>query len=373
MGPSRPNRVRSVDRLRGLIIALMALDHGSSFWSTARRQSEYWAVGFPRYTDDLEFVVRLVSHLCAPGFFLLMGASMALSARGKSGDARRQLDGFLLRRGALLVGLQFSVINAAWYLGGAARPYVLHPGGGGSVWVYFGVLAALGACMVLLVPLMRLSTRALLLGGAALVGGCFVLLPDAAAAAALAPIWQRIGYVPGQTGMVLVRYPWLPWLGVSMWGVVLGRLLAEDADRAHRGSIVVGLVLLGGFVALRLLDAPLDPNPRQAGWVGVFNVTKYPPSPAFLMLTVGANLALLGLLSGAARRRDPLTTLGRAALFFYVVHLYLLGGVGHLLPRLSAPETVLAWLVALVPLWALSRWWGPFKASRPPGSPLRYL
>ncbi len=57
-----------------------------------------------------------------------------------------------------------------------------------------------------------------------------------------------------------------------------------------------------------------------------FNVTKYPPSLQFLLLTLGVGLLLLRLYEHptVARALAPLAAVGAAPMFFYLLHLYVL-------------------------------------------------
>src|ERR1700740_1553049 len=69
-----------VDLVRGLVMMLMAVAHPRDYFS-----------GLPYAPEDLSktfgalFFTRVITHICAPVFFLLAGAGAYLSvARGKS-------------------------------------------------------------------------------------------------------------------------------------------------------------------------------------------------------------------------------------------------------------------------------------------------
>lgn len=54
------------------------------------------------------------------------------------------------------------------------------------------------------------------------------------------------------------------------------------------------------------------------------NTTKYPPSLAFLLMTLGPAIALLGWLDRARPDRHPLVVFGRVPLFYFVLHIPLI-------------------------------------------------
>lgn len=148
-------RVSAFDRLRGLIIVLMALDHASYFIARVH-QTETWASQPPYYADFVSFITRRITHLCAPGFFLLMGVGVALlaQARRAAGWTPARITRFLATRGVVLLVVQHVVENPAWLLGvlsmdssaGAAIGGL--PGPGGEVMLSFGVLSALGVALI---------------------------------------------------------------------------------------------------------------------------------------------------------------------------------------------------------------------------------
>ena len=136
-------RIRAIDWVRGLVIALMTVDHAGSIFDAAhmRGDSARWVPGTPLPAG--EFLTRWVTHLCAPTFVLLAGASLALSAekrRGEPGQTR-----FIVTRGLLIAAL-----DPLWMSLGFARYRVL----------VFQVLYAIGMSLVCMAALRRQIGRA---------------------------------------------------------------------------------------------------------------------------------------------------------------------------------------------------------------------
>ena len=111
----------------------------------------------------------------------------------------------------------------------------------------------------------------------------------------------------------------------------------------------------------------------------VLNPVKYPPSITFTLLMVGIDLIVLWLLARVAEVWPwvlrPLEVLGRAPLFFYILHPFLYAGIGHLLtPQgTSILLTYPFWLLGVLILFPATLWYGHFKRRQPTGSILRFL
>jgi len=181
-------------------------------------------------------------------------------------------------------------------------------------------------------------------------------------------------------------YAVLPWFGVALIGYAISSWLVRAPLRALLGA---GAALIGAGLALRALGLG-DPAPF-GGALRFVDVTKYPPSPVFLLWTLGAAALALGLLPRLpAALRAPLATLGRASLFFYVLHLPVAHLAGDLVNHLRFGQTpapagapasaALVWgltAALLVPLTAACAGWTALKARfahrRWAGLPLRWL
>jgi uncharacterized membrane protein len=90
-------RFNALDAHRGLIMALMAIDHASYFIARAH-SAEFWGATLPSYPNAWWFWTRWITHLCAPGFFLLMGIGMTLFAvsRLRAGWSEHRITAFFI-------------------------------------------------------------------------------------------------------------------------------------------------------------------------------------------------------------------------------------------------------------------------------------
>jgi uncharacterized membrane protein len=365
-------RLLPLDALRGVIMIAMALDHANFFIARAHSPGERWSDPLPRYESALAFLTRFVTHLAAPGFFFLLGASVVLFAesRGQLGWSYGAIARKLIVRGLLLIALQLLVENPAWQLGG---PFRLTP-------VYIGVLYALGGAMIVGALLVSLSAPMLLVIGLAAIAATHLLLPAPNQAfAAIAPL-ARLLLIPGLTAPIVVNYPLIPWLGIACLGMAFGRWLLADRSGAYRWSLLIGTVCLLSFAAVRSFGGFGNIRPIEgAGWVAFLNVVKYPPSLAFTLLTLGVDLAMLGLLARAGDAITgwgrPLLAFGQNPLFFYIAHLYLYGLIGLAIDPngIGIARMYPFWLVGLVILYFLCRWYGTFKQRQAPKSLWRLL
>lgn len=376
------SRLLYLDALRGLIMILMAVDH-ASFFIAHKHPAEFWGQPLPEYAGALPFLTRFVTHFCAPGFFFLMGIGMMLFAQSRRqlGWTDSAIRKHFLTRGALLVVLQLFIENPAWILGPAAELSSQPPGGGSSVMLHFGVLYGLGASMLVCAFLLRLNAIVLACISLLAVLLTQALIPGPDKVAELYSPLARLLLIPGHTNIVQVFYPLLPWLGLAVFGLIFARWILANPAAIPRQAALIGTGFLLLFLLVRLAGSFGNIHPvNNSTWITFLSVTKYPPSLAYVLLTLGVDLLLLALfaciVTTLRRWAKPLFVFGQTALFFYLAHLYLYAGMG--LAIAPAGGTSLGWMYAywaggLVLLYVFCVRYRTFKQGTAPHSVWRFF
>jgi uncharacterized membrane protein len=378
-------RLDSVDLLRGVVMVIMALDHVRDFFSNA----PYDPLDLAR-TDPALFLTRWITHFCAPVFVFLAGSSAYLSlsrGRTKAGLAR-----FLLIRGVLLVLLELTVVRFGWLFNLDYR------------FLFVQVIWALGWSMIVLAALVFLPTWAVAAFGIVMIAGHNLLDsigPDRFGS--LGWLWTILhnpGIMPLPGGRYIVVYPLIPWLGVIALGYGIGPILVREQSERRRWLIGIGITMTLAFVVLRAINQYGDPQPWSQQSDALFtvfsfiNLTKYPPSLLFLLMTLGPSLIMLALLdSKIGPLGRPFVIFGRVPLFYYLLHLPLIhliavgiayirfGQASWLLDNAMGvpsqygydlPVVYLVWLTVIVVLFPVCRWYAGVKQRRP-DTWLRYL
>ena len=320
-------RVASIDVMRGLVMMIMMLDHVRETFFLR------WQVTDPMdvaQTEPALFFSRFAAHFCAPMFVFLTGLSAWLYAHPSAGP--RPATGFLLKRGLFLVVLEVLVVSVAW-TGIFPAPTI-----------YLQVIWVIGLAMIALALLHQLPRAVLAVIGLVIVCGHNLLTPVTFAPGDWGYIpWTILhdrGFLVADGALkIKVSYPLLPWIGVIVLGYVAGPWYARTVESARRRSLLVttGVAALAVLLVLRGLNIygeTLDWTTGETALrtvMSFLNVTKYPPSLAFLLLTLGVGLVVLGWLE----QRDNLflrvcATFGGAPMFYYLLHLFLLLGLQKL-------------------------------------------
>jgi uncharacterized membrane protein len=338
-------RLASIDVVRGVVMALMALDH-------VRVYSGIPAGG----PTAAVFLTRWVTHFCAPAFFFLAGTSAFLRGNGRSGEP--SLSRWLVTRGLVLVALELTVIRLSWTFNFDYAHYVLA-----------GVIWSLGWCMVLLAGIVRLPMQAIVAFAFVVIAGhnAIPLLLGGRVESLLgspAGPLARVLYFGGAFAIggatepnAFVLYSLIPWIGVMSAGYAFGTVMTRTPPARRDACLRLGLVCTLAFLALRGFqlygDRPWMSPPGQPwapAWIRFLATSKYPASLQFLLMTLGPILIALGALEGRVGRiAGAFVPLGRVPMFYYLLHIPLIHLVALVIATARTPAA-LPWLFSNHPM-----------------------
>jgi uncharacterized membrane protein len=371
-------RLASIDTLRGLIMVIMALDH-VSFMVGRFHSGEMWAGLWTRYASPLAFLTRFITHVCAPGFFFLMGAGISLLAenRKQQGWSDGRISGFLLKRGLLLVLVSFFLEIPAWLIGlissrvePLAGPDSIIPGEGPPMMV-FTVLVGLGLSMALSAAFSRFRAAVWAVLAVAALLATALLTPGPEHIATAYGFFTGLLLVPGVNHHIWIQYPVIPWCGITALGVLFGRWIVHDRRATFASVPWLGVAALAAAIALRAYGGFGNIRlPRDASWIEFLNFIKYPPALVFTLFMLGVNLLLLACFDRMPARLAfvrVLRVFGEAPLAFYLAHLWLFALIGAAGFRDGAGylAVYVVWFAGLWPLYFVTRRYRDFKQSKP--------
>jgi len=388
-------RIPSIDLLRGLVILLMALDHVRMYFGEGTWFSEPTHLAT---TTPLLFFTRWITHFCAPVFVFLAGVSAYLSGRKKS--SQKEISGFLLSRGLWLIFVELVIVNFAWTFDITNSFHILQ------------VIWAIGISMAALSVLVFLPNKSIFTAGLVLVLGHNLLDGISASGTSFhSLIWytlhQKEFVIFDSGNIVNFVYPVLPWIGLMALGYVFGTLYEKEfePDKRKRLLLQLGIGMIALFMVLRGFNLYGEPDmwTHQGSFIfsvmSFLNTTKYPPSLHFLLMTIGPALIFLSISEKVqSKLSKPVIIFGKVPFLFYVVHLYVI----HLLAMiflvsqgqewnayiLTAREITsgrlgnygvgleavyIIWILVLVMLYPLCRWYQGYKSSHPEKRWLSYL
>ncbi len=274
-------RIQSIDVLRGIIMAIMALDHSRDFFHISA------AIGNPldpETTTPILFFTRWITHFCAPTFVFLSGVSIYLQSLRKT---RKQLAIFLLTRGLWLVFAELTIVGFGWSFDYTFSFFFLQ-----VIWAIgwsmvilsalvfcpYWVLAALGIIITLCHNLIDYAT----------------ITDSATEMTANALIMTSFKQYAVGASKVMFGYAILPWTGIMLLGYAVGRWFNTSlVTPQHRKRVLIsfGLLLCTLFVLLRFSNGYGDPRPWETRAtitktiMAFLDVTKYPPSLMYACMT----------------------------------------------------------------------------------------
>jgi uncharacterized membrane protein len=301
-------------------MVIMALDHTRDFFHLGALVSDPTNL---ETTTPILFFTRFITHYCAPVFVFLAGTSAFLYGNKKTTN---ELSKFLFSRGVWLIFLELLVNNFLWR-------FDINYG-----FIHLQVIWAIGFSMICLSILIYLPKNILLAIGIILVAGHNLLDGIIMEGSSLKSIiWyllhQQSYFLISENRWIGITYPVLPWIGVIVLGYCFGTFYQKGYDVTIRKKwlirLGVGATLL--FFILRGINVygDLAPWSHQNNMtytiLSFLNVTKYPPSLAFLLITLGPPMLFL---YATDNYKNKLTNFfiafGRVPLFYYFLHILII-------------------------------------------------
>lgn len=336
-------------------------------------------------TSPLLFFTRWITHLCAPIFVFLAGTSVYLSLQTNGDIAdKRQL---LIKRGFWLIFLEFTIVNFGLFFDIGFHTLL------------FEVIAAIGFGFIMLGLLLKIRPKTLGITGLIIIfcHNLLAIIPfaeNSVVKAILSPFFSPIVVPFGERAFVM-GYPPIPWLGIMLVGFATGKFFERAQETRKRLFLKIGLLALSLFVALRFINIYGDPALWSTQKNAVFtflsfmNVTKYPPSLLFCLVTLGIMFLLLAFAEEFQNYIKKVTLIyGKVPLFYFVVHFYVIhiltlimlfaqgfnwsqfefasGTFGR--PKgaesgLPLGTIYLIWICVVVILYKPCQWFGKYKAE----------
>lgn len=297
-------------------MVLMALDHVRDYFHLGAFVNDPLDL---ETTTPLLFMTRFVTHFCAPVFIFLTGTSASLFGQNKS---KKDLSKFLLTRGIWLIGVEILIMNFLWWFDPQFGMINLQ-----VIWV-------IGLCMVLLSVLIHLPVK-LLTGLSLLIIFGHNLLDNIvmqghSLQAIFWYIFHQQMFLPLESNrMIIFFYPFLPWIGVMTLGYCFGFLYHKGFSQQLRKKylLFLGISSVSLFIIIRLINVYGDMVPwsQQNSFImtmlSFINVSKYPPSLLYLLITIGPTFFVLYFLEDFKTKfTEILLVFGRVPFFYYVLH-----------------------------------------------------
>ena len=323
-------RIESIDLLRGTVMIIMALDHVRDYF---HRDAFHYNPEDLTQTSVVLFFTRFITHFCAPVFVFLAGTSAYLYGAKRS---RKELSLFLLTRGIWLVLVELFIVSLF---------RTFNPG---YFFTNLQVIWAIGISMMVLAAVIYMNRLFMLLTGILLIAAHNLLdtihVPGNGIWSFLwAILHEARHFIYGQYD-IYVHYPLLPWIGIMIIGYYFGQLYISGYDPVKRRKILLSL----GFGAIALFIILRSGNfyGDAAHWsvqknsafslLSFLNVSKYPPSFLYTLITLGPALIFLALTEKPlSALTAKLAIFGRVPMFYYLAHILLI----HILATIGAMIT----------------------------------
>jgi len=377
----KTKRIESIDLLRGVVMIIMALDHVRDYFHNSA--FVYSPTDLSKTTVAI-FFTRWITHFCAPVFVFLAGTSAYLYGAKKN---KKQLSLFLFTRGIWLIIAELFIVTLEWTFNPSYPFFNLQ------------IIWAIGISMIFLSALIYMNTYMIFVTGFLFIATHNLLdnvhVPGNGFASFLWALLHEKGNFTFGNFTFSILYPVLPWIGVMMIGYYFGCLYIPAYDSKKRRKIL----LLAGFGAIILFikmrggdfygDATHWSTQKNGllTMLSFLNVTKYPPSFLYILMTLGPALIFLSLSEKPLNRlASKITIFGRVPMFYYLIHIFLihlLAIIGAMISGYQCSDMILStrvnaapqlkgygfnlitvyiiWIVLVIILYPLCKWFDKYK------------
>jgi uncharacterized membrane protein len=320
-------RIETIDLLRGIVMIIMALDHVRDYF---HKSAFLYNPEDLNHTNVILFFTRWITHYCAPVFVFLAGTSAYLYGAKRS---RKELSFFLFTRGIWMVLAELFILS----LFRTFNPF----------YHFFNlqVIWAIGISMIALSVMIYMSSRFILLTGMLLIAAHNLLdtvhVPGGGTLSFLWALLHDPGYFSFSRFTFHVHYPLLPWIGIMAIGYCFGSFYTPgyDPQKRRKKLLLLGLGSIILFFILRSGNFYGDASHWSLQKTAVFsvlsflNITKYPPSLLYILITLGPALIFLALAERSLYAfSKKITVFGRVPMFYYLAHILLI----HLFAMMGA-------------------------------------
>jgi uncharacterized membrane protein len=202
--------------------------------------------------------------------------------------------------------------------------------------------------------------------------------------------------LPLFSGKVLVvAYPPIPWLGIMLAGFACGKFFEWSDVMRKKLFLEIGLGALLLFVIVRFINIYGDSVPWSVQKNSVYtflsfmNVTKYPPSLLFCLITLGIMFLMLALAEQAKGWFIKIASVyGKVPLFYFLAHFIIIhitmliilywqgfssaqidfasgtfGRPKDVTSGLSLSAVYIIWIAVVVSLYKPCIWFSKYKAE----------
>ena len=305
-------------------------------------------------------MLRYIGYICAPGFLMMNGAMVwwVYHKRISKGSTDWNARWHLIQRGLFLVLVQITWVNSSWGGFSAFKP------------AHLGIISTIGISMLFLTLIIKLKWH--------------LRLGIALAILFTYPIFLQIVYNPNVLWQQVLmqtfvdagefnKYPVLPWFALAILGSVMatGWLKAWKTEKQKIiYSMAIGAASICIAVLIRMDRGFGNIFPfSEIGSFSFFLDQKYPPSLYHNLWFFGLVVLGIGIIiiinKSFPKLLNVLSIVGKVPLFFYCIHLAILGilskRIGLFYRQGEVVDTLIGFSIMLIIMLPLAKWFGGVK------------